>query len=260
MFLDTLVRYGQKFQQEKAEAQNSLFGADEIEIATPPIPKTDERWSDIERLNKERDLVGIYLSAHPLDEFRIVLENLCNTKCLELTDIDAINGRDEVALGGIVTGVRSRFDKRGQPCGFVTIEDFDGAGELALFGQEWGRWNGMFTEGASVYVKARLEQRFRDSDKKQLRLQSVEYLQEVKDKAIDRITISMNSDLLDEQVVAELSELVAEHPGKTKLFFQLRDSSGRHHVLLRSKSLFVDIKHQLLDYIERNEALDYKIN
>ena len=260
LFLDTLVRYGQKYQQEKAEAQNSLFGADDIEIATPSIPKTDERWSDIERLNKERDLVGIYLSAHPLDEFKIVLDNLCNTKCLELADIDAINGRDEVALGGIVTGVRSRFDKRGQPCGFVTIEDFEGAGELALFGQEWGRWNGMFTEGASVYIKARLEQRFRDSDKKQLRLQSVEYLQEVKDKAIDRITISMNSDLLNEQVVAELSELVAEHPGKTKLFFQLRDSNGRHHVLLRSKSLFVDIKHQLLDYIERTESLDYKIN
>ncbi|MCR4810187.1 MAG: DNA polymerase III subunit alpha, partial [Prevotella sp.] len=260
LFLDTLVRYGQKYQQEKAEAQNSLFGADDIEIATPSIPKTDERWSDIERLNKERDLVGIYLSAHPLDEFKIVLDNLCNTKCLELADIDAINGRDEVALGGIVTGVRSRFDKRGQPCGFVTIEDFEGAGELALFGQEWGRWNGMFTEGASVYIKARLEERFRDSDKKQLRLQSVEYLQEVKDKAIDRITISMNSDLLNEQVVAELSELVAEHPGKTKLFFQLRDSNGRHHVLLRSKSLFVDIKHQLLDYIERTESLDYKIN
>ncbi|MBQ7513981.1 MAG: DNA polymerase III subunit alpha, partial [Prevotella sp.] len=77
-FIETIMRYGQTYQQEKMEAQNSLFGGfDEIEIQTPPIPKTDDRWSDIERLNKERELVGIYLSAHPLDEYKIVLNNLC---------------------------------------------------------------------------------------------------------------------------------------------------------------------------------------
>ena len=260
-FLDTLVRYGQMYQQSKAEAQHSLFGGfDDVEIATPPIPKTDIRWSDIERLNKERDLVGIYLSAHPLDEFRIVLDNLCNTTCLELADIQNLKGREDVIIGGIVTAVRTRFDKRGNPCGFVTIEDFEGSGELAMFGEDWGRWNGMFTEGASVYITAKLRPRFRDSNQLELKIGGVEYLQTVKDKAIDRITISLNSDLLNEQIVAELSELVREHPGKTKLFFQLRDSSGKNHVLLRSKSQFVDVKHHLIDYIEHTEGLDYKIN
>ena len=261
VFLDTLVRYGQMYQQAKAEAQNSLFGGfDSVEIATPPIPKTDVRWSDIERLNKERDLVGIYLSAHPLDEFKIVLDNLCNTRCQELADVTALDGREDVVVGGIVTGVRTRFDKRGQPCGFVTIEDFEGSGELAMFGEEWGRWNGMFTEGASVYITAKLQQRFRDSAQKVLKVQNIEYLQTVKDKAIDRLTISLTTDLLNDQVVADLSEIISEHPGKTKLFFQLRDSSGKRHVLLRSKSQMVDVKHQLIDYIERTEGMDYKIN
>ena len=260
-FLDTLVRYGQNYQQSKQEMQNSLFGGfDDIEIATPPIPKTETRWSDIERLNKERDLVGIYLSAHPLDEFKIVLENLCNTHCAELGDIAKLDNREDIILGGIVTAVRSKFTKRGEPCGFVTIEDFDGSGELALFGQEWGRWNGMFTEGATVYITAKLQQRFRDSAQKDLKVQNIEYLQTVKDKAIDRITISLTTDLLDDQVVAELGEIISEHPGNTKLFFQLRDSGGKHHVLLRSKRNMVDVKHQLIDYIEQHEALDYKIN
>ena len=262
LFLDTLVRYGQNYQTAKQEAQNSLFGGfDSIEIATPPVPKTDVRWSDIERLNKERDLVGIYLSAHPLDEYKIVLDNLCNARCQDLADNAAtLSDHDDVTLGGIVTAVRTRFDKRGNPCGFVTIEDFQGSGELAMFGEDWGRWNGMFTEGASVYVTGKMQPRFRDSDLKSLRVQNIEYLQTVKDKAIDRITISLNSDLLNDQIVAELSELVAEHPGKTKLFFQLRDSQGKHHVLLRSKRNMVDVRHQLIDYIERQEALDYKIN
>jgi len=261
VFLDTLVRYGQTYQQEKAQAQNSLFGGfDDIEIATPPIPKTDVRWSDIERLNKERDLVGIYLSAHPLDEYKIVLDNLCNTRCIELADVQQLGNREDVILGGIVTAVRSKFTKNGKPCGFVTIEDFEGSGELALFGEDWGRWNGMFTEGASVYIVAKTRPRFQNSEILDLKVQNIEYLQTVKDKAIDRITIQLEVDKLDAQIVADLNEIVSELPGKTKLFFQLRDATGRHHVLLQSKRNMVDVKHQLIDYIERTDALDYKIN
>ncbi|MBR0049472.1 MAG: DNA polymerase III subunit alpha [Prevotella sp.] len=263
LFIDTLVRYGQNYQQAKAEAQNTLFGGfDDIEIATPPVPKTDERWSDIERLNKERDLVGIYLSAHPLDEYKVILENLCNTKCAEISDVQNLKGREDVVIGGIVTAVRSKFTKTGKPCGFVTIEDFNGQGELALFGEDWGRWNGMFTEGASVYVLAKLQPRFRfqENSPLDLKVQNIEYLQTVKDKAIDRITISIVTDMIDEQVVNDLSQLVDEHPGKTKLFFQLRDSRGRHHVLLQSKRNTVDVRHALIDYIESQQALDYKIN
>ena len=126
VWLDVLVRYGQTYQMEKAQSQNSLFGGfDDVEIATPPVPKSDVRWSDIERLNKERDLVGIYLSAHPLDEYRIVLDNLCNTRCAELADPNGLKDRADVVVGGIVTAVRTRFDKRGNPCGFVTDTGFD---------------------------------------------------------------------------------------------------------------------------------------
>ena len=261
-FLDTLVRYGQNYQQAKSQAENSLFGGfDDVEIATPVVPKTDVRWSDIERLNKERDLVGIYLSAHPLDEYKIVLDNLCNARCEELADnAAALNDREDIYLGGIVTAVRSKFSKNGKPCGFVTIEDFNGSGELAMFGDDWGRWNGWFTEGAAVYVTGKMRPRFYNTEVKELKVQNIEYLQTVKEKAIDRITISLVTDQLNDQIVTELNELISEHPGKTKLFFQLRDSSGRNHVLLRAQKTLVDVRHSLIDYIEHTEALDYKIN
>ena len=268
VFLDTLVRYGQLYQQEKQQMQNSLFGGfDEgIEIATPPIPKSDTRWSDIERLNKERDLVGIYLSAHPLDEYKVILDNLCNTKCNELESVKSSNDREDVVVGGIVTAVRTGFTKTGKPFGIVTLEDFEGSGELALFGEDWGDKSGFFSIGASIYVTALVKARFQyqgngnGNGPKELKIQSVEYLQTIKDKAIDRITISMNTDLLNEQIVAELQEFIGEHPGKTKLFFQLRDSLGKHHVLLRSTKHEIDVRHSLIDYIERQQALDYKIN
>ena len=262
VFLDTLVRYGQLYQQEQAEMQNSLFGAfgDGVEIMQPPVPKNDVRWSDIERLNKERELVGIYLSAHPLDEYRIILENLCNTKCAELADLKQLKDREEVVIGGIVTGIRTRFDKRGKPCGFVTLEDFESSAELALFDEDWAKWNGWFSEGASLYITVKVQPRFQYSDILSLKVTNVDYLQNVKEKAIERITISLVTDMLDEQIVADLSEIITSHPGKTQLFFQLRDSLGKHHVLLHSKTCGVDVRHTLIDYIDKQEALDYRIN
>ena len=265
-FLDTLVRYGQLYQQEKAEMQNSLFGAfgDGVEIAQPQPPKTDVRWSDIERLNKERDLVGIYLSAHPLDEYKIILDNLCNTRCTELADRGkALQDREDITLGGIVTGLQTRFSaKANKPWGIVTLEDFEGSGELTLFGDDWLALNGKFIEGAAVYVTGRMQARYRDSDQKELKVANVELLQTVKERAVDRITISLVTDpeKFDERIVAELSELISESPGKTKLFFQLRDPQGKHHVLLRSKGHDVDVRHTLIDFIESHDMLDYKIN
>ncbi len=260
-FIDTFVRYGQTFQMEMNQMRNSLFGGDnEVEIATPPIIK-GEMWSDIERLNKERDLVGIYISAHPLDEYKIILDNLCNTKCSELSDISQLQDREDIIMGGIVTAVTSKFTKNGKPCGFVTIEDFEGSGELALFGEEWGRWNGMFKEGCTIYMTAKCQQRYRDSKFFDLRLQNIEYLQSVKDKAIERITISLLTDELNDQIVTELNEIINENPGQTKLFFRLHDSSGKNHVLLRSGNRMVDVKRNLIAYIEQNKnVLDYKIN
>jgi DNA polymerase-3 subunit alpha len=262
-FLDVLVRYGQLYQQEMAQMQNSLFGAfgDGVEIAVPPVPKTDERWSDIERLNKERDLVGIYLSAHPLDEYKVILDNLCNTRCAELADRGAaLKDREDVTLGGVVTGVQQKFGKNNKPWGIVTLEDFEGSGELVLFGDDWLNLNGKFIEGAAVYVTGKMQARFYNNDQKELKVSNVELLQTVKERAVDRITISMVADQLDEQIVADLSEIIHSCPGKTKLFFQLRDSKGEKHVLLHSKNSSVDVRHTLIDYIEQHDMLDYKIN
>ena len=265
-FLDTLVRYGQLYQTEKAQAQNSLFGDfGAVEIATPAIPKNDIRWSDIERLNKERELVGIYLSAHPLDEYKIILDNFCNAKCADLADRGAaLQDREDVTMGGIVTGIQQRFGKNNKPWGIINLEDFDGSGELVLFGEDWLNLNGKFIEGAAVYITGKMATRFQSSTQKELKVTNVELLQSLKERAIDRITISMNTDLLDKEVmsgvVADLNEIIYSNPGKTQLFFQLRDSIGANHVLLRSKTCGVDVRHTLIDYIEKVDGLDYHIN
>ena len=263
-FIEMLCRYGQLYQQEQAEMKNSLFGmfGEGVEIAQPQPPKNDIRWSDIERLNKERELVGIYLSAHPLDEYKIILDNLCNTKCTELADIAKLADREDVILGGIVTAQKTGFTKTGKPYGVVTIEDFDGSGEIFMMGEEWGQRAGMFSIGASVYVTGKVKSRFmyNDNGPKDLKIGGVEFLQTIKERAIDRITISLMTDQVNDELVNDLTELINENPGKTKLFFQLRDSSGKHHVLLRSKREGIDVKNKLIDYINTHDGLAYSIN
>ena len=272
-FIDTLMRYGQTYQTEKQQAQQSLFGAfEDLEIQTPPIPKTEMRWSDIERLNKERELVGIYLSAHPLDEYKIVLDNLCNAKCADLADRCAsLADREDVTLGGIVTGVQTRFSaKTNKPWGIVTLEDFEGPDELVLFGDDWLNLNGKFIEGAAVYVTGKMTPRFRfqEDSPKELKISNVELLQTIKDRAIERITISVTTDMvgedgqnmLNDRVITELGELIVNSPGSTQLYFLLHDATGKKHVMLRSSSKSVDVRSELIQYIKQNEALDYKIN
>lgn len=260
IFLDSLIRYGQLYQQEQVQAQNSLFGStDAIEIATPQVPQVDP-WSTIETLNRERDLVGIYLSAHPLDEFGIVLRAMCNTHCIELDDKVSLSKKDQIVIGGIVTGTKSKFTKNGKPCGFVTIEDFEGSGELAFFGEEWGRWKGMLVEGSTVFITAKCVQKYRDSNYYDLKIADIQYLQTVKDQRIEKFTITMDSTSIDETVVDDISTMLRNSPGSTQLYFQINDVTSNSYVLLRSKMGPISLKHKFMTYIEANPEMSYHVN
>ena len=260
IFLDSLIRYGQLYQQEQVQAQNSLFGStDAIEIATPQVPQVDP-WSTIETLNRERDLVGIYLSAHPLDEFGIVLRAMCNTHCIELDDKVSLSKKDQIVIGGIVTGTKSKFTKNGKPCGFVTIEDFDGPGELAFFGEEWGRWKGMLVEGSTVFITAKCVQKYRDSNYYDLKIADIQYLQTIKDQRIEKFTITMDSTSIDETVVNDISTMLRNSPGSTQLYFQINDVTSNSYVLLRSKMGPISLKHKFMAYIEANPEMSYYVN
>lgn len=265
MFLDTLVRYGQLYQMEMLQARNSLFGGfDSVDIAKPQVPQA-EPWSTIEKLNKERDLVGIYLSAHPLDDYSVVLRKMCNLHCADVgrdADKKKLSRLSSMTFGGIVTGVVSRWSSRtNKPFGFVTIEDYDGPGELALFNDEWAKWQHMFKEGYTVYVTAKCVPRFRDnSELFDIRIQSVDFLNDVKDKYIEKLTIAVNTSVLDDTQMTDLATVIRSNPGRVPLFFQMYDAEHKRDVLLVSRGNEVDINASLISYLESCPALTYTLN
>lgn len=264
VFLDILIRFGQQYQMDKSSAANSLFGEMQADIAivVPPVPQA-EAWSSIEKLYKEKELVGIYLSAHPLDDYSLILNKMCNTTCAEVGDRDLreqLASREDITFGGIVTKVTQRFSKRGEPFGVVTIEDFNGPGELALFGEEWGRWNGRLTEGCSVFVTAKCTKKYQNSQYYSLTISNIEYLQTVKDNRIERFTISINSDVINDVTVDDILSMITDTEGRTKLYINLHDEQSGANILLFARSQGIEVKKNLVDYITETQGMSYTVN
>ncbi len=263
-FIDLLVRYGQLYQVGKAQAVNSLFGGfDDVEVAKPPVPKVED-WNTRERLNKERELVGIYLSAHPLDEYSLVLKNLCNLQCKELTrdaDKKELAKFQELTFGGIVTKVVSRFTRNDKPFGIVTIEDYTGEGEIALFGDDWTRWESKLKEGYAIFVTAKSEQRFRyNEDLYDIKVSSVDFLSDVKRSRIEKITVNIEAQSFDDTMMNELSTVVKDNKGNVPLFFKIHDVTTNNNITLACRDYPVELSTGLVAYLDDCPELSYKIN
>ncbi len=265
VFLDTLVRYGNLYQQEQLQNQNSLFGdVEAIDIVTPPVPDA-EPWNALERLNRERDLVGIYLSAHPLDDYAVVLNHLCNTTCAEIirdADLKTLATRQELTFGGIVTDVISRWSaKTNKPFGIVTIEDFNGSGELMIFGDDWTKWEGKLKKGYSVFVTAKITPRYSwNPDLLDLKVENVVFLSDVKEKRPLQLTIGFSSADFNDMLLDELSTVILDNPGKTQVYFRVTSDDPQESVTLRSTLQGVSLNKKVLDYISNNPQLSYQIN
>ncbi len=258
-FLDVLVRYGNKYQTDKATAANSLFGDENfVAIAKPEIPHA-ERWSDLERLNKEKDLVGIYLSAHPLDEYRIILQYVCNTGMAELNDKETLVGR-EVLAGGIVTGFREGTTKTGNPFGILKVEDFTGSGEIALFGQDYIEYSKYGKPGMYLLISGKMEARKYNDKIFDFRISSIKLLPNEKDKLIENIRITVPIHDLDEPMINELSTLIKNNPGNSLLYFRVVDGSNNIALNLFSQNVRLKITKELIDYLSESETIDFKIN
>ncbi|GHT43605.1 hypothetical protein FACS189438_1150 [Bacteroidia bacterium] len=258
-FLDTLLRYGGKYQADLVNNSNSLFGGDSmIAISKPEIPRC-EPWSGLELLNKEKELVGIYLSAHPLDDYRVILEYVCNTRAIELNEIETLQGR-EILVGGIVTEAREANTKKGMPFGKMKIEDFSGSAEITLFGNDYLNVSQYFKEGRYLLIRARAESHRWKEGEIELRISSISLLQDVKNKLVEKLSISIPIYELDEPLVNELSALIRKYPGQSLLYFKVTDGEENVSLNLFSQDTRLNVSLELIDFLKENGHISFDIN
>ncbi|MEG2494497.1 MAG: DNA polymerase III subunit alpha [Mucinivorans sp.] len=258
-FIEQLVRYGTMVQNEKNEAQHSLFGAlaSSSMVQKPSAPTGGESWGKLEMLEKEREVIGIYLSSHPLDDFRVVLEKYCTASVGELEDLAALNGRDLI-LGGMITSVQNLTTKTGKPFGRFTIEDLCGSYTFTLFSREWEQFRYHCMAQSTVLIRCKIEQStYREGC--EINISQIKPLSDVLEKDIHTLTIKLPIEEVRQDFVEELSAVIGSSKGGVSLVFNVCHAASGVYVPLRSRTGRVELNSEITSFLEAN-ALEYRIS
>ena len=250
-FIELLNRYGQRFQSEKNNAQQSLFGGgDHVDIQKPTQP-TYDAMTKLEILAKEREIIGLYLSAHPLDDYGVIIKNMCNTTLSELDNLEAIKSRD-LTFAGMVVGVQHLTTKTGNPWGRFTLEDYNGTHDFALFSKDYEIFRNYIYVDYFLYIKGKVQSRVYRDGELELKIESMTQLSEVRDTMIKEIIVQVPVEEVTESFIKSFNEQVKASKGPVTLRMKVYDKETGVYLSLFSKSNKVMITSQFIDYLEKN--------
>jgi DNA polymerase-3 subunit alpha len=261
-YIETLVRYGQQHQDGADSSQVAMFDMAEgaAAIPEPPLPQI-EGWSALEQLHHEKEVIGFYLSGHPLDDHRLEINSLCTVKLPELKELDKLQGR-EVVFAGIVTKAEHRIAKSGKPFGSMSLEDHHGMHDFMLFSEDYLRFKVYLQPGALLFVKGRASARTwgRDEGQMEFKIGSVDLLGDVKDKYITKINLKLEAERITDALARELGELLKGSPGKCKVNIQLISNQQNLAIEAPSKGLEVMLSEDLIRNLEALPDVSYTLN
>jgi len=275
--LDALIKYGNRYQNDKVNQSVSLFdGFDTVDVNKPFIPNAPS-WPSLERLNKEKEYVGIYLSAHPLDKYELELRYGCNTQLVELNELESLKGR-EIIVGGMVTATQQGTTKAGRPYGAMTLEDYSGAYKLMLFQNDFVEFGKYMVQNLFVLVWASVQERKSDwKTNKPVELpQQVIYDLKIKkmtllssfvetETLLKSLCIKIEINQLTEDLIDDLKALILNdtREGKTKLYFVVHDASNHSKVKLFSRQHLIQVSKPLVHFLtekQEEEILTFRFN
>jgi DNA polymerase-3 subunit alpha len=237
--VELAARYGQGMQQQAESAQVSLFGGDdEVAIPEPAIP-TCEPWERMHQLNLEKEIIGIYISGHPLDAFKLEVDHLCYPKegLQVLAKADSVKGR-ELRFAGRVVAPEHRMTKNGKPFGRFSLEDYHHTETFMLFGEDYLKLKDYLVEGWFVFVRGAVEpRRFGPEDSLEFKIRGMELLADVREKMIERIRLQVSLAGLTEDFANEMADWVERHPGKVGLTMEIRDEDAGIEMTSRTKKI-----------------------
>ena len=262
-FLEKAVKYGARHQENENSAQVSLFGdASDVQIAEPEVPPCEE-WGTMEKLSKEREVVGIYISGHPLDDFRTEMKTFCNSTIGMFNNLDSYLNR-ELVFGGVVTEVQHRVSKQGKGWAMFTIEDYTDSFEFRIFGEDYLKFRHFLMQNNFVFVKTFVREGWvnKDTGKKsdpRLQFNSFQLLHDVMENYTKKLSIQVDIKDLDEQKIIALKELLNMHPGNQMLNFLVYDVKEKIKISMPSRRQKVKVSQELINELEAQDVR-FKLN
>ncbi len=262
-FLEKAVKYGAKYQENENSAQVSLFGdASEVQIPEPVVPPCDP-WGTMEKLKQEKEVVGIYISGHPLDDFKKEMENFCNASVAHFHKMGEFVNR-ELIFGGVITDVQHRVSKKGSGWAAFTVEDFTDAYEFRMFGEEYLKYRHFLIINNFIHARVFIKEGWvnRDTGKKgdpRTQFNNIQLLQEVMDTHAKKLTISIDINEVAEARINEIKQILDQHKGDGRLHFQIFEPNSALYVKMPSRKQKVKISPELLHDLEAH-TVHYKVN
>jgi len=278
--IERLIKFNNDYQNSLNSSQVSLFGGtNDAHISEPQMPECPE-WGLIERLKYEKDMIGIYLTGHPLDNYKFEMDNFCTfqvkhlalinrAKSGELDEADAeefnkVKNR-ELVIGGLVSNAQHRTTKNGKPFGSMILEDYSDSFEVVLFGEDYVKLKQFFTDGYFIQIRGTVGERFKQKDNWELKITSINLLSEIRDKMSKCLTIQFPLHQLSETFIEGLEELVKvnaeQNPQRNcQLKFTVFDSEESIAVEMPSKSLKIYPSNEFLERLHKLQHITYKLN
>jgi len=247
-FLENLVKFGSSFKEDENSAQVSMFGGDSgVEMPEPEIPKCEE-WGSWQKLSKEKEVVGIYISGHPLDDYKLELGSFCNGTVEMTTNLEQHLGK-EITIGCVISEAEHRFTNKGEPFGTITLEDYTHSNKLFLWRENYLKFKHFLNPNMFVAVKGKIEIPPRRSQP-EFTIHSIDLLQSLRDKKVHSIQLKIPARNLEQRLISDLNKLFLENEGACPVNFVVYDSIDEVEVAMTSKSIKIDINNNVIKSLE----------
>ncbi len=259
VFIESLVRYGNRLKNEISTAQQSLFGDTGGFEVVKPLPPDTAEWPKLEKLNREKEVVGVFLSAHPLDDFRLEMKTFCNIQIRELSKLHEHLNK-EVTIAGMVTEARSGTSKNGKPYGSFTLQDYTDSFRFMLFDKDYVNNSKYCNPGYFLMVKGLVRNRRYKEEELEVKVQNIHLLTSVRDELIKSFTVIIPVDIVNDELVNKIKEMANKNGGNTELRFMIADPVEKISVSLFSRTVKINITNDIIRFIESVPGMDFKVN
>jgi len=261
-FIEKLIKYGNRVQLDSQSAQQSLFGAlaKSQAIKKPDIPQVEE-WPKLVLLEKEKSLIGIYLTAHPLDDYRLELESFCSRDVFlkDLNnDIDKLKNKD-LTFGGMVTAAREGIGKTGKPFSSLTLTDYTDSKEFMFFGQDYVNFSRFCKTGLFIMVRGNVQKSYR-GEQMEFRINNIELLSEVRKNYVKSITLNMPVLQVTTALIEQLEKVSLNNKGKVLLKFNIFDPESNMNIQMFSRTAKIELTDEMLNFLKNELNLSFRIN
>ena len=253
-FIEHLLKWANVFQKQKAESSNTLFGASEdVLVPEPKIPVV-EPWPLIRLLNEEKEVAGIFISGHPLDDYKIIADHFVSCS---LSKVDRMPGK-ELSVAVLVAEANHGIDKKGNGRGFFTIQDYNSSLEISLWQEDYQKFKHFFELGQCLFIKGVYESRWRGSDQKTFKVKQVKQLASIENSMVSSVSIDIALDQMDDEFLRKFVSLIEKRQGAHRLKVNVHDREERLSLPMYSKTSKVNVDSEFIDELEKLKV-SYKL-